>query len=194
MFSGMPHIHGVAWIDKSALEKYLQPGHRTNYNENVIELIDKLITCKLPEDDEELLKKVTEVQKHGHSKSCRKYKNFCRFGFPRLPSDETIIASPLPSNLPDDEAKQITEKATEILMKAHMFLEGTDMTEEEKDCLTLEQFLAIIAVTKQDYKDALKISNRGRVIVLKQSVKERNINNYNPEFLKAWDANMDIQA
>ena len=30
-------------------------------------------------------------------------------------------------------------------------------------------------------------------MILKRDVKERNVNNYNPEMINAWNANMDIQ-
>ena len=36
-----------------------------------------------------------EVNKHTHTKSCRKYDSQCRFQFPRYPSTKTIIAVPL---------------------------------------------------------------------------------------------------
>ena len=42
--------------------------------------------------------------------------------------------------------------------------------------------------------DIIKISDKGKVLVLKRSLKERNINNYNREMLVAWNANMDIQV
>ena len=44
-----------------------------------------------------------------------------------------------------------------------------------------------------DYKAALKVSERGVMVVLKREVKDRYINNYNPTLLQAWNANMDIQ-
>merc|ERR1712008_335191 len=33
----------------------------------------------------------------------------------------------------------------------------------------------------------------GKVVVLKRTLLERNVNNYNKEFLWAWKANMDLQ-
>ena len=43
------------------------------------------------------------------------------------------------------------------------------------------------------YDDMLKISFRGFYIVHKRDVDEVNINNYNEEWIRCWDANMDIQ-
>merc|ERR1712020_174629 len=39
----------------------------------------------------------------------------------------------------------------------------------------------------------IKITEKGTVLMLKRDVKDRNINNYNPEMITAWNANMDIQ-
>ena len=43
------------------------------------------------------------------------------------------------------------------------------------------------------YQDMLKISSRGFYIVHKRDVDEVNINNYNEEWIRCWDSNMDIQ-
>ena len=39
---------------------------------------------------------VKVVNGYNHSKSCQKGSMGCRFSFPRLPSDETLIAHPIP--------------------------------------------------------------------------------------------------
>ena len=43
------------------------------------------------------------------------------------------------------------------------------------------------------YEEMLKISTRGFCIVHKRDVDEVNINNYNEEWIRCWDSNMDIQ-
>ena len=43
------------------------------------------------------------------------------------------------------------------------------------------------------YEDMLKVSSRGFYFVHKRDVDEVNINNYNEEWIKCWDSNMDIQ-
>ena len=44
-----------------------------------------------------------------------------------------------------------------------------------------------------DYYDALETSERGQLLILERKVQERNVNNYEEEWLHIWDANMDIQ-
>ena len=74
--------------------------------EDVANLADELITCKLPEDETSTLYSiVSTVQKHDHTKSCLKKHGKCRYGFPKLPSDRTLLAKPLPDDLPDRQTK-----------------------------------------------------------------------------------------
>ena len=44
-----------------------------------------------------------------------------------------------------------------------------------------------------DYVKALEVTSSGTVIVLKRKPHEKNINNYNPTVMLAWQANMDVQ-
>ena len=43
------------------------------------------------------------------------------------------------------------------------------------------------------YYEALNVTRKGKVIVLKRTVQEIWVNNYNAEWIRAWDGNMDIQ-
>ena len=43
------------------------------------------------------------------------------------------------------------------------------------------------------YQNALSISEKGRNVILKRKISERNINNYNKLFHSVWQANTDIQ-
>ena len=60
--------------------------------------------------------------------------------------------------------------------------------------MEFEDFLKILGVTKKEYIKYCSITERGKVLLLKRSIKERFINTYNPEWLTAWNANMDIQV
>jgi hypothetical protein len=186
---GMPHVHGILWIDDKYLEKYLVPGTKLEYADNIVELIDNITSCSIPDEDERLASIVSEVQYHRHSKSCKKWSNTCRFNFPKLPSPVTVIATAPSSDLTDDEKKKLIEDSSAILEKARNYLETDDIDED----MSFDQFLKAIDVDHKPYMDALKVSARGSVVVLKRRVKERYINNYNPEFLSAWNANIDIQ-
>ena len=45
----------------------------------------------------------------------------------------------------------------------------------------------------EQYKEMLKISTGGYKIIHKRDIDEIYVNNYNKEWIKCWDANMDIQ-
>ena len=57
----------------------------------------------------------------------------------------------------------------------------------------LDGVLSKAKVTKSEYYEALKVSKKGKVIVLKRGIKELWVNNYNPEWIRAWNGNMDLQ-
>ena len=183
----MPHIHGVAWIDQEWLQKFGIHGYLTDFPEKTAELADMLVTCQT--SNEVLKKTVSEVQIHKHTKSCRKYNGNCRYGFSKLPSRRTFLTEPLPKDIDPQEKKQKIDAANEILTKARNVLDDPDIDED----MSFDEFLTAIDTAEEDYEKALSTSHRGRVLVLKRSVKERFVNNFNEEMLQAWNANMDIQ-
>ena len=64
--------------------------------DNITELIDKWVSVSLDTESASLNDLVKQVNVHNHTNSCKKGTNTCRFSFPRLPSDETLIANPIP--------------------------------------------------------------------------------------------------
>ena len=185
---GMPHIHGVAWIEKDWLAEKGITGYLSDHLDDAVAIANELISCELA-DGTKVGKIVKEVQKHGHTKSCRKYNGSCRYGFPKLPCLETFMAEPLSDDIPEEIKTDMLKKATEVLKTARDFLNSDECDDE----MTYEDFLQAINTSKEDYENSIRISDKGRVLVLKRSVKERFINNYNREMIIAWNANMDIQ-
>lgn len=167
----------------------------------------------------DLDKLVKEVNIHHCTNSCKKYGEFCRYGFPRLFTNKTIISNPLPNEMNEDEKKLMLEKRKLILTQVK---DGYKKLEEEKNDQKYDQnpgkFLlkicqidpkqhfilnpidydienedAAAAAALQIYEQALSYSEKGRSIFLKRKISERNVNNYNPLFHSVWQANTDIQ-
>ena len=71
----------------------------------------------------------------------------------------------------------------------------TEIKEEYQDNRKkrILQILEIAKVTKDDYLEALSWSRAAYAIHLKRDIDEIYINSYNPEWLQAWDGNIDIQ-
>ena len=183
----MPHIHGVAWIEKEWLQDFGINGELLENPEKAAELADQLLSCQLPECPK-LRKIVEEVQVHHHTKSCMKYGEFCRYSYPKLPSPKTLIAQPLDKNMDPKQREKLLDEAKETLSKARVILESPRC-----NSLSFEEFLTMLEVTEEKYLQLISISDKGNVLVLKRSIQERFVNNYNPEMLTSWNANMDIQ-
>ena len=210
---GMPHIHGVAWIDNDYLVNECGiKGFLSNKDcgDAVAQLADKLISCKFPNEDQtvekpmhgkpSLRKIVEEVQVHGHTKSCLKYNGACRYKFPRLPSQYTVVARPIDERIEKGELHSMTKeekqefmaKAKKIFEKAKEILEKVDLGEEDKN-MGFEEFCKKAGTNPGEYMKFIKTTEKGTVLILERDVIERNVNNFSPEMLNAWNANMDIQ-
>ena len=59
--------------------------------------------------------------------------------------------------------------------------------------MSVLMMLAMANANQNDYEKAISTITSGSVVVLKCNPKDCNVNNYNPNILKAWQANMDIQ-
>ena len=201
---GAPHVHGVLWVDYNEMEKVVPEitkcmsalrNQKRLTNEQcriVATFVDKFTSCSL--SNPTVADKVREVQIHKHTRTCCKKGYMCRFGFPRFPSEKTIIAQPLPrddfvSDFEYDAAKKRHQTILTIVKGAL-----NDLQEDEYMTTSLDDILRNNDIKKSDYYAALSVASRGTVIILKRDVKEVFVNNYNPEWLNAWDANMDIQV
>ena len=76
-----------------------------------------------------------------------------------------------------------------ILQKVKDHLESDKFNKED----SLADILNNLRIKENDYKNALKRSDRGRQVILKRKPSECYVNNYNKRCLKAFQANMDIQ-
>ena len=217
---GLPHVHGIGWLKKELIQHCLDENGLFREDEegekNVIEFIDKWISCSLNTGNAELDKIVGEVNIHkAHTKSCRKHGTDCRFNFPRPPSDFTIIAKPFPKT-DDEEEKKRNDKKVELakLVMTIVRQELTAMKGVEKDQCDddLQKFLEVTCDLKNvfeeehevefkkssttvidKYHELLGISEFGKTVILKRKISERNVNNFNKTFLSIWNANSDIQ-
>lgn len=90
---GAPHNHGKLWSDKA-------PVYGKDSDADVVEYIDKYITCALPnpETEPDLYDLVMKYQVHKCGPSCKrlvtssnKKSIICRYGFPRPVSRETTL-------------------------------------------------------------------------------------------------------
>uniref|UniRef100_A0A8C1N1W6 ATP-dependent DNA helicase n=1 Tax=Cyprinus carpio TaxID=7962 RepID=A0A8C1N1W6_CYPCA len=191
---GSPHIHCLFWVKEA-------PEFEKDQDQDVCDFIDNYISCKLPDPnkDPELHRIVTEVQVHSrnHSKSCRKNKKHCRFGFPKPPINRTTITRPRPPS--EDESQDqdesiedrdhgTVEKAKAQLQKVWDLLNDCTQSFE-----TTAQLLHGVNMTYEEYENYIEVLSTSNVTIMERQPQDCWVNGYNPLLLRAWNANMDIQ-
>ena len=169
---GSPHAHCVIWVKDA-------PKYGIDDNQLVCDFIDQYITCAIPSEEGKLKELVLLLQQHKHSSYCKRH-NKCRFTFPKPPSTKTLITH-------CDVEPDVTSNAQSVLSKVYPIL-----ADNHAD-LSLEEILDKAEVTMNDYMNALEVSSKGNVVLLKRNPCECNINNYNNSVMLAWQANMDLQ-
>ena len=164
---GSPHAHCVIWVKDA-------PEYGVDHDSQVCDFIDQCVSCKLPKEDGKLRELVLLLQQHKRSSYCKRNKS-CRFNFPKPPSSKTLVAK---SNEDDDD--DVVAQNVAVFQK--LIAEGnTDMS--------LDDLLDKAEVSESEYTQALEVSSKGNVVVLRREPNEC----YNPSVMLAWQANMDIQ-
>ena len=203
---GAAHVHGVLWLDmdkicerdpllRRSLAK-LELCEKLSYIEkaSVSNFVDSFITTTTNSDIKSI---VSDVQTHHHTRTCTKRGGSkCRFGYPRFPSEETIIAQPLKKeDFPSEALYQERKKYYEtILDEVEFQLQRLLECAEDLDDISLKQILFEAGVSRAEYYEALSVSSKGTKVILKRTVRDMFVNNYNTEWLRAWNGNMDLQV
>ena len=174
---GSPHAHTILWIKDA-------PRLNIDTDEDVCSFIDQYVKCNIP-DDKELSQLVTKVQKHRHLATCRRHGK-CRFHYPRPPSPETVIArQSTAATYPEEQAEQ----AVKALAAVRKVLDDKDTPED----IGMDELLHKADVTSDMYLCGLKICSTGNSVVMQRKPSESWINTYNPDIIRVWKANMDLQ-
>ena len=175
---GSPHIHALFWVKDA-------PQYEKNANEEIIHFVDKYITCINDQSDE--MRELVNLQTHRHAKTCKKGGHkICRFNFPIPPMPRSVILEPLKETyFKEDELKEMKKHYDQIKNVLDEIKYGQDMA--------FDTFLEKLKLTENQYLKAIRYSLKRPTLFLKRSPFEIRINNYNPNLLKAWRANMDLQ-
>ena len=200
---GAGHIHGVLWINVDQMEKMI-PGitlalTSLRLHEQLSEkqcdiladFVDRFTCCSLQNEVSEI---VRQVQIHKHSRTCSKYGMTCRFSYPKFPSKKTFIAQPLSKTDFESDAKYkaTVSKYTATLDSVRKVL--GNLEEDKLASYSVNDVLNLAKVKEKDYEKALSVSSVGTTIIMKRAVDEIYVNNYNPEWIRAWNGNMDLQV
>ena len=103
----------------------------------------------------------------------------------------------MPLENPANETEEDKNARKEKVKKASKILkivkDALIALEDSDENIHLDEFLHNLGISNDDYEESLKISSRGNTIILKRTIRERMVNNYNGKMLKVWRANMDVQ-
>ena len=170
---GSPHIHMLVWTENA-------PQYGASKEQEIIAFNDQYVSCSINLNDDE--KQYTDMQKHRHSRSCRKkWIAVCRFGFPIPPMPFTIILEPYEG----DEKQRLETLFAKIKKDLDDMKDGVD--------LPFKDFLRNIGCSYDDYIDAIRTSLKGPKLFLRRNLSEIRINPYMKKLVSAWKANHDIQ-
>ena len=127
------------------------------------------------------------VQTHRHEKTCKKMvTNICRFNFPLPTVPRSMILEPLiETHFKEDKLKEMKKLYDQIENFRDEMKYGQDVA--------FETFFEKLKLAEDQYLKAIRYSLKCPTLFLKRSPFEIRINNYNPNLLKAWRANMDLQ-
>ena len=173
---GSPHAHCILWSqDAPKLDK--------DPDEHVTQFIDRYQHGFLPTDDTSLRELVEQRQTHVHNQSCLIHGS-CRFHIPKPVAPRTVIARE-----PKEDKTESLRAAKEVLKQVH------DVTSQlpKDSTMSTEEILAHASVSQETYIDALRVNKTGVSIVLQRQHQDCYVNNYNPDVLNIWGANMDLQ-
>ena len=200
-FTGITEAFDKLRTDKDLTEKELKA---------LINFIEEFTTVSLHENTvgRNVAQIAREVNVHNHTKTCRKYNDVCRFNYPRFPTNETIIAKPL-KGLKVEKDKMIKyyqgilKKTSEVIEDMETISEimkkynkQEESTSEHPQCIKdrIMELCLKANVTYDDYMKALSVSKVGYKVVQRRDIDEIYVNSYNVEWLRAWNANMDLQV
>ena len=187
---GSPHVHSLLWIENA-------PKYGISPLNEVIEFIDRTITCKLPNTDSLLSDGEIDLQRHKHTHTCYKRKSFrrCRFGIPYPPMVQTQILEPLDFNANTASKEEIAQNKSlkETAIKIYTLIDNFDKGDTDLNIISIEDFLQNLSLTHDEYITALRSCLKRPTVFLQRNMNELRINAHNETVLYLWKANMDLQ-
>ena len=181
---GSPHIHCLFWVKDAPML-----GRDTDLA--VCDFVDQFISCKVPPEEVALHNKVGRFQHHSkhHTKSCKKGNSPCRFNYPRPVAKTTFVSRPVSKTDEHAPSNAEIEHARNQLSSVRDMLNG----DLENDNISVDELLEKAGMTWATYRKFFDIVTKKVTVVMKRDLKDCWINNYSPDLLDIWNANMDIQ-
>jgi hypothetical protein len=140
----MGHLRGL----RAAFTKLRKNGKLNNDDKRALtRFIDEFTTVSIHGNTigKTVAKMAQEVNKHHHTKTCRKHDTTCRFSYPRFPAPHTIIVEPCEAQS-TEEKDALMIQYRETLRKVKEVLENEDvvnkiMEKYDKQTETEEEYI-----------------------------------------------------
>ena len=143
---GSPHVHSLLWVADAP--KY---GH--NPLHEVIEFIDRTISCKLSDETSILTEDDIKLQRHKHTNTWYKKESFrrCRFGIPYPPMVSTKILEPLEFDASTATKEEIAANAAlkETAKRIYTLIDTYDKSDTDLGSITIQDFFNELYVTEE---------------------------------------------
>ena len=150
---GSPHVHSLLWIENP-------PNYGISPLNEVIEFIDRTITCKLPNTDSLPSDGEIDLQRHKDTHKCYKRKSFrrCRFGIPYPPMVQNQILEPLDFNENTASKEEIAQNKSlkETAMKIYTLIDNFYKGDTDLNIISIEDLLQNLSLTHDEYLIALR--------------------------------------
>ena len=118
------HIHSFIWILNA-------PKLSKETKDEYIQWVDSIIRTDTPNSVSE--KKLFELVKTFQVHTCRKYRNDkCRFNFGKFFTGRTIVAEPLPKDVPEEIKNQVLKNCSDLLSKVKRYID-TELNPSKKN-------------------------------------------------------------
>ena len=197
---------------KDAFKKFQTNGVLKDYEEKaVLNFVDKFTSvCLAPAVvGSHVVDLVKSVNMHRHTKACRKYSTHCRFSFPKFPTWKTLLSNPNKVCTEHDACQHqkvlndvmnllVNENEINELMKS---FDKSSETKEEYYMNREKRIKMLLKAAGYDteegwnlYMCALSCAKRGYSVIIGRDIDEVFVNSYNPEWITAWQGNLDIQV
>ena len=166
------------------------PIYGVDSDEKVVEFIDKYITSSIPSNENDPLHHLVKTcQVHRCLKTkCRSKTNLsCKYGFPRLPTNFTCI-----SKGHDTEEYESLSSSLKTQIGLQFYEVKKALQEKGTEFESLDDFLADVNITKDQYDLILKFGHKQPTVINKRKPNECWINCYNPFALELMESNQDI--
>jgi len=179
---GSPHLHSVLWLEGAP---------KPDSGDQFLQWVDTIISAQLPDEktDPDLHQFVQKFQVHRHTTSCGGVQEKQQQEKQQEQSQE-IEAERVRQALPGQQPHRPQSQSTQSAETRKQFA----ILNDRASCrFGYPHPLAETTHIRKEHESRITVKGDRRVILKRHLPREQWINNYSPDILRIWRANMDLQ-